>query len=187
MEKVEVIVLDYDPSWPEHFENIKARLLPGLSQFSVDIQHVGSTSVSGLSAKPVIDIDVIAEKPKETKGILTAIQQLGYEHLGDLGIKGREAFKKIEKEGEDNLARHNLYLGLRHSISIQNHLRLRDFLRREHEVAAEYGKLKKELAKKYPNNRALYTEKKSDFILNLLATLGFEEEHLQDIRKQNKA
>lgn len=187
MTKSEVVVVDYDLAWPIHFEKIKAHLLPCLSSYEIDIQHVGSTAVPGLAAKPVIDIDIIVEKAGDIDDLVEAIKDIGYEHLGDLGIEGREAFKRIDNQGDTPWYRHNLYLGLRQSTGIQNHLRFRDFLRREPDVAAAYGNLKQQLAKAYAFDRALYTEKKSDFILKVLSNLGFKEELLNDIRNQNKA
>ena len=146
MQQPEVLVVDYDPTWKNHFEEIKSKLLPNLESYDIDIQHVGSTSVPGLAAKPVIDIDIIALDASQIPAILEAILSLGYTHLGDLGIKGREAFKKIDLPNETPWFRHNLYLGFKDAPSIQNHLKLKAFLLANPDVAKAYGDLKKELA-----------------------------------------
>jgi GrpB-like predicted nucleotidyltransferase (UPF0157 family) len=90
MRRIEVV--DYDPSWPNTFESLCARLWPALADVALSIEHVGSTSVPGLAAKPIIDISsMVPENPDVPIGI-SRLATLGYIHRGDLGIKGREAF-----------------------------------------------------------------------------------------------
>lgn len=87
-----LIVRDYDPNWVQLFQQLRGFVLPVLSDFVVTIEHVGSTSVPGLAAKPIVDIDVVMSTQSD---VLMAIQRLatiGYVHEGDLGTTGREAF-----------------------------------------------------------------------------------------------
>ncbi|MDZ7547980.1 GrpB family protein, partial [Clostridium perfringens] len=99
-----VVVEDYNPIWKEEFKSIKNELLTVLSGKIVSIEHVGSTSVEGLCAKPIIDIDIVIDKNfEEVKGLL---ESRGYIYEGDLGIPGREAFRYINKP---HLMTHHLY------------------------------------------------------------------------------
>jgi GrpB-like predicted nucleotidyltransferase (UPF0157 family) len=87
-----VVIVDYDPQWARDFELLRARIWPAISDFAVSIAHVGSTSVPGLAAKPILDLDIIVTSQD---GELLAIERLaaiGHSHCGNLGIEGREAF-----------------------------------------------------------------------------------------------
>ena len=88
-----VVVVDYSPEWPLAFEQLKQLYTATLNGLITDIQHVGSTSVPGLAAKPVIDIDVIIESSHQLAPVVDKLAAIGYQHCGNLGIEGREAFK----------------------------------------------------------------------------------------------
>lgn len=174
------------------FQQLKSVYEVFLRDIIIDVQHVGSTSVPGLAAKPIIDIDLIMENKKGLPEIVGILSNLGYSYLGDLGIKGREAFRPVsERTPIDGSNRkwpdHNLYACLIDSVSLMNHLRLRDFLRANHEVAKQYGELKKLLASKYHNSIDLYCEAKTSFIVGILKELHFSDADLIDITEQNKA
>ena len=96
--KKPIIVEDYNPIWPTYFESFRQVYNQYAGDFLIDIQHVGSTSVPGLAAKPIIDIDIIVADEKNKLAVIKALAVLGYQHQGDLGVKGREAFKKHIKE-----------------------------------------------------------------------------------------
>ena len=100
-----VIVLPYDEQWKQDFIKIRDELEPALGQLAVRIEHVGSTAVEGLSAKPIIDIDVVIKDYTVFEEVVSALDTIGYRHEGDLGIAGREAFKY---EGKDHLRKHHL-------------------------------------------------------------------------------
>lgn len=86
-----VVVLPYDEKWKQDFIVIKNEISQALGDVAISIEHVGSTSVEGLAAKPIIDLDVVVKKEKINDAI-SALQSIGYIHEGDLGIPGREAF-----------------------------------------------------------------------------------------------
>ena len=92
MRTQKVIVLPYDKAWPSAFENIRLELKAVLGDLIIGIEHVGSTSVEGLSAKPCIDIDVIIRDYSSFDAVVQKLATIGYIHEGDLGIKDREAF-----------------------------------------------------------------------------------------------
>jgi len=102
-------VAEYDPEWPAAFALIRAALGPALPR-SARIEHVGSTSVPGLASKPIIDVDVVVPDASAVPDIVARLGRLGYQHVGDLGIDGREAFAMPEPSiGRDPLPYHHLY------------------------------------------------------------------------------
>jgi GrpB-like predicted nucleotidyltransferase (UPF0157 family) len=177
----DVVVVDYDPAWAEAFGRIRDFLAPAVSKHAVAIEHVGSTSVVGLAAKPIIDVDIVVASLEASKAAIAGLESLGFEHRGDLGVPGREAFSK-----HPDLPPANIYVVLRTSTAFRNHIALRDYLRRHPYAATEYGALKKELAGKFPNDIDGYIDGKTDFIVNLLQLAGLEAEELKSIEKINK-
>ena len=97
MQTTIVEVVPYDSAWKFDFEKIKAEIEGALGDLIVAIEHVGSTSVEGLSAKPCIDIDVVIEDYSVFDAVILNLENLGYIHEGDLGIKDSEAFKYNSK------------------------------------------------------------------------------------------
>ena len=92
-----VVVLPYDVAWKSAFEKIKGEIKESIGDLIIDIEHVGSTSVEGMSAKPCIDIDVIIKDYSAFAAVIEGLKEIGYIHEGDLGIKDREAFKYTDK------------------------------------------------------------------------------------------
>ena len=157
-----VIVVDYQKEWKHAFEDIKHELNLFLASKIIGIEHVGSTSVEGLSAKPIIDVDIIINNNfEEVKALL---QNHGYIHEGDLGIPTREAFKY---EGKDHLMKHHLYVCSVDSPELKRHIMFRDFLKNSYEDMKAYGELKKKLALLYPKDIDKYIEGKSEFIQDI--------------------
>ena len=150
---------------------------------AVDIQHVGSTSVPGLAAKPVLDIDIIIDSQEKLLPVIEKLAELSYSHIGDLGIEGREVFKNTTG-GVD--FPHNLYVCVQGAASLENHLRFRDYLRLNPEAAMEYGLLKKELAAKFPHDIDAYIDGKTDFITNVLAEVGMDKASIEKIDLANR-
>lgn len=126
----EVVVVDYDPDWPSLFETLRASIWRTVADIVLSIEHVGSTAVPGLAAKPVIDIDVVVPEGAVAVGI-DRLQALGYEHRGDLGVPQREAFRS-----PDGSPRHHLYLCPSTSLALANHLAIRDYFRARPAAAA---------------------------------------------------
>src|SRR5690606_5344148 len=122
-----------------------------------------STSVPGLSAKPVIDIDIVPEDWSDFPLIRDRLCAVGYSHRGDLGIPEREMFAE-----PSDTPRHNLYVCRKGSDSLRNHLLLRDYLSTRPNAMEEYGRLKKELARRFPDDVANYCAAKTEFITGCL-------------------
>lgn len=164
-----VVVLPYDEQWKQDFLKIKAEIVGALGQLAIEIEHVGSTSVQGLSAKPIIDIDVVIKDYTVLEDVVSALGEIGYLHEGNLGIAGREAFKY---DGKEHLKKHHLYVCPEDSPELRRHIAFRDFLRAHPEAAREYSRIKEEGAKQFPNDIERYMEHKSQFIERIYAEIG---------------
>jgi len=164
-----VVVLPYDEQWKQDFQKIRSELLNALGPLALRIEHVGSTSVQGLSAKPVIDIDVVIKDYTDLESVVSALGEIGYRHEGNLGIVGREAFKY---DGKEHLKKHHLYVCPEDSPELKRHLAFRDYLRAHPDAVREYGRIKEEGAKKYPRDIDRYIAYKSPFIHRIYAELG---------------
>lgn len=155
-------VLDYDPAWENQFETQKAQITRALGDQVVVLEHAGSTSVPGLAAKPVIDMYLALRsplRPQDTR----AMAALGYEHLGEAGLKDRDFFIK------ESPPPCNLHCYPAGHPQWDRHLAFRDWLRSHPDGARAYGKLKRELGLRFACDSMAYTEAKSDFIEAALA------------------
>ncbi len=164
-----VIVESYNSEWKRNFEDIRSELMAVLEGKVISIEHVGSTSVEGLSAKPIIDIDVVIEDEDAFPAVKAAMESIGYTHEGDLGIKGREAFKY---KGKEHLRKHHLYVCTKDADELKRHISFRDYLRTHPEAVSEYGRIKEEGAKLYPLDIDSYIEHKAPFIKDIYRMLG---------------
>ena len=162
-----VVVLPYDEKWKQNFMDIKTELSQALGDIAVSIEHVGSTSVEGLAAKPIIDIDVVVKIEKISDAVL-ALAGIGYIHEGDLGIPGREAFAF---DGKEHLQDHHLYVCPEDSMELKRHLAFRDYLRMHPEAVDEYSKIKMEAAALYPENIDKYMEYKAPVIEKIYSVM----------------
>jgi GrpB-like predicted nucleotidyltransferase (UPF0157 family) len=158
-----VIIEEYNPLWPELFEAIRRTVAPALDGLAASIDHVGSTAVPGLAAKPIIDIDVLLRSEADLPLVIRGLAALGYQHRGDLGVKGRESF-----HAPDRKVRHHLYVCPPHSAEYRRHITFRDFLRCHPDEARRYGALKRELASQFGLDREGYNQAKTQFVKSIL-------------------
>ncbi|MBQ8087639.1 MAG: GrpB family protein [Clostridia bacterium] len=164
-----IVVLPYDEQWRQDFLKIKAELTNALGQLAIRIEHIGSTSVQGLSAKPIIDIDVVIKDYSVWENVISDLGEIGYQHQGNLGIDGREAFKY---DGKEHLQKHHLYVCPEDSLELKRHIAFRDYLRSHPDAVREYSLIKEQGAKKYPTDIERYIEYKSPFIKKIYAEIG---------------
>lgn len=158
-------VVDYDPAWPTLFTGIAERVRAAFAGGSLTrIEHVGSTSVPSLSAKPIIDIDVVIPSRADLPDAVARLATLGYVHQGDLGITSRESFKR-----PIGTPPHNLYVCAEDSPELRRHLAFRDHLRAHPDDAGRYGDLKRELAARHVTDIDAYVDGKTEFIQKVLA------------------
>ena len=163
MKTPRVIVLPYDAEWRTDFEKIKKEIELVIGDLTIGVEHVGSTSVEGLSAKPCIDIDVIIKDNSVLDEVIKRLGAVGYIYEGDLGIKGREAFKYSDKP---HLKIHHLYVCPQDSAELHRHIVFRDFLRNCPEAAERYSRIKEKAAELFPDDIDRYIEYKSPCIEN---------------------
>lgn len=179
-----VTVVPYDPQWPRTFETIRDHL----SQALVDvphraIEHVGSTSVPGLAAKPVLDIDVVVERPHLAAAI-DALEAACYAHEGDKGVPDRHLLRPSTDDEYADVARH-VYVCVDGALSLRNHLAVRDILRRDAGLRDEYAAVKLALAGQDLDGIEDYIEGKSDVLQRILAAAGITEDDLGQILAVN--
>ena len=165
----QVVVLPYDERWAQDFLQIEGEIRDALGQLALGIEHVGSTSVPGLSAKPIIDIDVVIEDDSALETVVSRLGTIGYHHEGNLGIAGREAF---DYEGKGHLRKHHLYVCPRDSAELKRHIAFRDYLRAHPEAVREYSRIKEEGAALYPFDIDKYIEHKAPFIRKIYVETG---------------
>ncbi|MDY5934749.1 MAG: GrpB family protein [Oscillospiraceae bacterium] len=156
-----VEVYPYNEQWKNDFIKIRQYLLTTVKDRIIGIEHIGSTSVQGLSAKPIIDIDIVIKDYSVFDDIVDSLASLGYKHEGDLGIKDREAF---DYKGEIDLPKHHLYVCPAFSKELHKHIAFRDYLRKNNDDVQKYSKVKEEAAKLYPNSIDDYIAYKSPCI-----------------------
>ncbi len=166
-------IVDHEPEWHTVFQDLKEIYLKHLDDLIVDVEHVGSTAIPGLCAKPCLDIDLVIEDYSDFQAVIDGLSDLGYRHQGDLGISGREAFKRIDNKvpwdsTESKKMDHHLYVCPKGSDELKRHIAFRDHLKENPELKEEYGKLKKRLVSKYRRDRQAYTEAKTKFIERVL-------------------
>ena len=166
LEKGVVRLVSYTPEWVRIFEVEKSALEGVLGGSILDIQHVGSTSVPGLVAKPIIDIGVAVAHYEEASACIPQVEALGYEYRGELGIPCRHYFTKGDPR------RFHLHMVEIASAEWQNLLLFRDYLRQHPQEAEEYVQLKMQLAERYPRDREAYLEGKAVFIEGVLQQAG---------------
>lgn len=164
-----VIVLPYDDAWRQSFIDISAELREALGELALRIEHVGSTSVPGLAAKPIIDVDVVISDYSMLDAVNAALQTIGYYHQGDFGIAGREAFGY---DGKEHLQKHHLYVCPQDSAELNRHISFRDYLRTHPDAVREYSRVKAEGAALYPHDIDKYIEHKSPFIAGIYREIG---------------
>jgi GrpB-like predicted nucleotidyltransferase (UPF0157 family) len=153
-----VRIVEYDAAWPERFQALAQRATAALGDLVLSVEHVGSTSVPGLAAKPVIDLDVVV-RPEDVERAIQRLAGIGYVHRGELGIPGRHAFRPPPGE-----AKHHLYLCMAGSAGLRDHLLFRDHLRAHSDVTREYADLKRGLAEAHGADRDGYQQAKRAFI-----------------------
>jgi len=157
-----ISIEDYDPRWAQRFESLRSRIALALGPLAAVIEHVGSTAVPGLAAKPIIDLDVLLQSDTDLPLVIGKLELMGYRHRGDLGIPGREAFQAPPDEFP-----HHLYVCLPENLEFRRHLAFRNHLRAHPDDADAYSSLKRDLAETLADRDA-YTQAKSAFVEQIL-------------------
>ncbi len=169
----EVIVVEYNPLWPQLFEEEKARILFLIEPWVKQIEHIGSTAVLGLGAKPIIDIMVGLHSLDDARHCIPLLETIGYEYVPqhEALMPERRYFHKGSKRFSRT---HHLHMVETASEFWERHLLFRDYLRAHKDTAREYYELKKELATRFRSNREAYTDAKTNFIQEVIEQAGGE-------------
>ena len=180
-----IVVVPYDPNWKNEFERIKSELMPVLAGEIISVEHVGSTSVPGLYAKPIIDIDIVIDR-ENFENVKMQLAKIGYFHVGNQGVEGREAFKYKERlvdgiddpicqyQDKSHLMEHHLYVCDKAADELKRHLTLRDFLRNNEEYRRKYSEIKMEMAKMHPHDINSYILGKQPVVLEIYEKCGLD-------------
>ncbi len=160
---VPAVVAAYNPGWPGLFRQLRDRVDAALASVVHVTEHVGSTAVPGLDAKPIIDLDVVVLDDAAAGAAVKALAAAGWQHQGNLGITGREAFLP-----PPDAVYHHVYTVVAGSQPHRDHIDLRDFLRTHPVQAARYGSLKHRLAVLLDTDRSAYSDGKAEMISDLL-------------------
>gem|GEM_PF-581967 len=164
-----VEVVPYDPTWPVRFEEVRQCLMGILHGQMVRVEHVGSTSVLDLAAKPILDIDIVLQNEADFAEVKVLLEANGYYHVGDLGITGREAFKYTNKP---KFMSHHLYVLSADSDELKRHLTFCDWLRSHPQDREAYAQVKMAAAQQFPDDISAYIDAKSDVILDIYTRCG---------------
>ena len=166
-----ITVVDYDPSWPQRFEALRQEYVAAFARAGVSvvtIEHVGSTSVPGLAAKPIIDCDIVITET-DLAVATDVLTGLGFRALGELGIPQRWAFREPPR-----LAGTNTYLVVDGCLSLRNHRAVRETLRARSDLRDRYGALKQQVAATAANPEE-YGRGKNGLVQEILAVAGLSE------------
>jgi GrpB-like predicted nucleotidyltransferase (UPF0157 family) len=157
------LVEKYNPQWPEWFEQIKAYLGDAIAKACIRIEHVGSTSIPGMIAKPCIDLILVIE-PERWEKVKKLLEERGYFHEGDLGIEDREAFKFHDEALKQSLPLQHLYVCPKHSFELKKETAFREYMRKHKKDRERLSAHKWELAEKFNNDRQLYIDGKDAMV-----------------------
>ena len=164
LENDRVNLVAHQTVWRELFLEERKRLHEALGEAALDIQHIGSTAVSGLCAKPILDIGVAVGDFDEAFGLIAQVEALGYSYRGEKGVTRRHYFV----QGSPERRTHHVHMLEHSSQEWRNLIFFRDYLRAHPEAVAHYQTLKTQLAKRFFKNREAYTQGKHAFIQNIL-------------------
>jgi GrpB-like predicted nucleotidyltransferase (UPF0157 family) len=157
------LVEKYNMEWPRWFEEIKAFLGGEIAKACLNIEHVGSTSIPGMIAKPIIDLNLVIE-PGDWAKVKSQLEERGYHYEGDLGIKDRESFGLSDEAIKKSLPTHHLYVTPKNSEELKRHIAFREYLKTHKEDRERLGALKWVLAEKYDNDKYPYMDGKDAMV-----------------------
>ncbi len=173
MSQTPIRLADYDPEWPERFEQEAARIREAAGDHLLALEHIGSTAVPGLAAKPVVDMLGGTETLADADACVGPLEAIGYEYVPELEAELPE--RRYFRRTADGRHTHHLHVVEVGSEFFERHRDFRDYLRDHPEAAARYEALKRELAAEHRHDVAAYTEGKSDFVAEIEARAGDRE------------
>lgn len=160
-----MLIRKYNPNWIKDFNDIKKVITEALINLHVPIKHVGSTSIPNLAAKPIIDIDIIFNAPKDFEAVKKGLEKIGYYHNGNQGIPNREVFKRGKTETKHEILdaiTHHLYVCKSDSEALQRHILFRDYLITHEDARIEYQNIKYAIAEEANQDKKKYAQLKEE-------------------------
>jgi len=163
-----VLIVDYDPRWPTIYSKEKDQILSVVGNKVVAIEHVGSTAIPGLGAKPIIDIMVAVRQLLDASGCIEPLRSIGYVYVPEYEKELPE--RRYFRKGPEGVRNKHFHLHMvQHGGDFwKRHLMFRGYLRCHPDVAQQYCELKRKLAEKHVLDREAYTEAKTPFIESIL-------------------
>jgi GrpB-like predicted nucleotidyltransferase (UPF0157 family) len=154
----------YSSTWPEEYQAERARILSAVGERIEGIEHVGSTSIPGMVAKPIIDIAIALPNLDLAESLVPGMAGLGYDYPGDIGLPNQRIFGR-----DPQIRTYLVHVVISHGVEWQRYLHFRDALREDLALAREYAELKLKLAEEFPTDRERYTRAKGVVIEKALA------------------
>jgi GrpB-like predicted nucleotidyltransferase (UPF0157 family) len=146
-----MVIVEYNDEWPIWFDKIRNELCKNLNSI-ISVEHIGSTSIKGMCAKPIIDIDIVINNENNFSKTKEELELIGYYHNGNQGIIGREAFNRNGKNHKIlDTIQHHLYVCANDNDELKRHVLFRNYLNKNNNIMIEYYNIKKEIIKKYGN------------------------------------
>lgn len=164
MQKNKVVIAPYSPEWAIEFKKEKRALEKLFKGHILAIEHVGSTSIPGLSAKPIIDIAVAVQTKDRLYDLIPILSKNGYDVMDLIETKG----EILARKGPPECRTHYIHIEVLESAFWRNHILFRDYLLAHPESVKQYELLKKDISKKYKDERKKYTAAKNEFIQDIL-------------------
>lgn len=153
----------YSPDWPSRFTAESKKLIDVCGKYILAIEHVGSTSVPSMVAKPIVDMLIGVQALNDAEKMISGMESVGYDYPGDIGIPDDRIFGR-----DPEFRKYLVHIVVFKSTQWNRYIDFRDALRQDISLADEYRKLKTAIVEKHPEGRAKYTELKSDFIRRVL-------------------
>ena len=163
LENNAVRLSDYTPLWADLYREEEERILATVGHLIINLQHIGSTAIPGIKAKPILDMMAGVAQLEKALLCKAPLEALGYDYIAQAGIANDYVF------GKGGARTHYLHVVEYASANWTNHLCFRDRLRNDPELAQAYGNLKEELSRKFSDSRAKYHDAKSKFISEVVA------------------
>lgn len=162
-----MILSEHDPNWNSEFQKLAKVYKQTLGNLILRIEHVGSTAINGIKAKPILDIDIVIEDNSVFPEVVNKLKTIGYTHNGDQGIPGREAFLRNDQlvpwnQANQTWMKHHLYVCTKDSRELDRHIRFRNYLNANFEAAKEYENIKLEIESRSNGDRKLYADIKEN-------------------------
>jgi GrpB-like predicted nucleotidyltransferase (UPF0157 family) len=162
-----IVIVDYNPRWPIMYEEEKALILGAIGHIIADIEHIGSTSVPWLGAKPIIDIMIGLHRLDDAVECIPRLEGIGYTYVPE--FEARVPERRFFRKGPDAARSHHIHMVERASAFWADHILFRNYMRTHEEDAMLYLLLKKELAARFGSNRQGYNDAKASFVEAILS------------------